>query len=214
MQRLLPFGLLVATLALALGCGSRERAASSAETPPPFAVRDDSTGLVFTFGDATGFRTVERIADVPEASRAQVRVEPLAGERSLDASRVWVADLRSRGADGTYAVRVLERDAFEQAVRPAPAPPPEPAAVPATGEIVLYGTSWCGACRTAREYFRGRGIAFVDKDIERDPAAREEMMRKARAQGVPTGGVPVIDVRGRMLPGFDRALIDRLLAGG
>lgn len=212
MLRLLP--LVLALISLVVGCRARDHAEAPAEATAPFAVRDDSTGLVFTYGDAEGFHSVERIADVPEESRGAVRVEPLSGERSLAAERVWVADLRTRTRDGSYALRALDRDAFEQAAHPRAAPAPAAAAVPATDEIVLYGTSWCGACRTARAYFRSRGIAFVDKDIERDPGAREEMMRKAQAQGVSTRGVPVIDVHGRMLPGFDPAAIDRILAGG
>ncbi len=213
----------LAATALLFGC-ARASDAPSAAAAPPFAVTAEASGLVFTYADAAGFHSVERVADVPEAARASVRVEPLAADvRGIDASQVWVADLRQPGEGGRYPVRVLSREAFEQRLRPAPAEPQgaptnasDPAVLAASGnaQIVLYGTSWCGACRSARQYFQSRGIAFVDRDIERDPGARDEMVRKARAQGVSVRGVPVIDVRGRILPGFDRATLDRLLAGG
>lgn len=223
---LLPFSLrgrwvlpALVVVAWVLGC-ARSPSSSAAPPAPPFEVRAASTGLVFTYGDGAGFHSVERVEDVPATARATVRVEPLAADgRGLDPSQVWVADLRAPGADGRYAVRALGREAFEQSVVPvAPAAANDPTSgTPVASEnasIVLYGTSWCGACRSARQYFRSRGIDFVDRDIERDPAAREEMLRKARAQGVTVRGVPVIDVRGRILPGFDRAAIDRILAGG
>ena len=105
---------------------------------------------------------------------------------------------------------------------PGSAPPQgaqDPSASPHAGTqpnaaagIVLYGTSWCGVCRTAREFFRARGVAFVERDIEREPGAREEMLQKARAQGIEPRGVPVIDVYGQIIPGFDQARISRLLS--
>jgi glutaredoxin len=77
--------------------------------------------------------------------------------------------------------------------------------------VTIYGTSWCGACRAAREYLTGRKIPFADKDIEKDPEAARELTTKAAKMGIPTDRVPVIDVRGRLLLGFDRARIEALL---
>jgi arsenate reductase-like glutaredoxin family protein len=77
--------------------------------------------------------------------------------------------------------------------------------------VTIYGTSWCGACRAARQYLTERKIPFADKDIEQDPAAARELSEKASKMGIPTDRVPVIDVRGRLLLGFDRARIEALL---
>lgn len=192
---------------------------AEAHDPPPPVVRDDSTNLVFTYGDASGFHAAEHVADVPEASRAAVRVASVDGsrEQGLDPSRVWVVDLRQKGADGRYPVRADTREHFEARARPAPAPPagasrPAPSAN-ADANVVLYSTSWCGYCRQARAFFQERGVAFVERDIEREPGAREEMLRKASAQGLHPSGVPVIDVHGTIVPGFDRARIASLLSG-
>lgn len=54
-------------------------------------------------------------------------------------------------------------------------------------------------------------IPFADKDIERDPAAARELAEKAAKLGVPTDRVPVLDVRGRLLLGFDPARVQALL---
>ena len=75
----------------------------------------------------------------------------------------------------------------------------------------MYGTSWCGACRAARQYFSERKIPFEDKDIEADPTAARELAEKAAKMGLPTDRVPVLDVRGRLLLGFDRARVEALL---
>jgi arsenate reductase-like glutaredoxin family protein len=77
--------------------------------------------------------------------------------------------------------------------------------------VTIYGTSWCGACRAARAYMTEHKIPFADKDIERDPAAAQELAEKASKMGIPTDRVPVIDVRGRLLLGFDRERIEALL---
>jgi glutaredoxin len=81
----------------------------------------------------------------------------------------------------------------------------------ATPAVTIYGTSWCGACRAAREFLTERKIPFADKDVERDPDAARELAAKASKMGIPTDRVPIIDVRGRLLLGFDRARIEALL---
>jgi glutaredoxin len=139
---------------------------------------------------------------------------------------------------GKATARPLSRDAFETAAlaqlppgessplashtaapNPMPAPPPAPggagpAPAPSAGGppvVTIYGTSWCGACRAARQYFTEKKIPFADKDIEQDANAAHELAEKAAKMGLPTDRVPVIDVRGRLLLGFDRARIEALL---
>src|SRR5262249_9099715 len=101
----------------------------------------------------------------------------------------------------------------------APAAPPPAAGAPGaaappvtspsgTPVVTIYGTSWCGACRAARSYFSSRKIPSADKDVERDAAAARELAEKAARAGVPTDRVPVLDVRGRLLLGFDRARVE------
>lgn len=199
-----------------------------APTPvqPPFAVRGDLSGLLIVYADSSGAKTATRRDDIPEESRADVRVDSLSlpPEQRLDPAYVYVADVRVAGADGSYPVRRMKRELFERmldgrAQVPAAAAAAAPGnatptnAAPGLGDpdIVVYGASWCGACRSAERFFRERGVAFVEKDIERDPAARAEMLRKAQAAGISPRGVPVIDLRGRILQGFDPSQITALL---
>jgi glutaredoxin len=180
----------------------------------PFSLTAAGDNLMLTYADAEGAHTVHRVSDVPEAARAWVRVDSLtlAPEQRPSDGRVFVADL---SGDVPQEARLVPRAAFDAHVeqaRAAGASAGGALAAAGTGDIVLYGASWCGACRQARQFFEREGVAFIDRDIERDPGAREEMNAKARAAGVATTGIPVIDVRGTILTGFDERRIRRLLA--
>ncbi len=74
-------------------------------------------------------------------------------------------------------------------------------------KITIYSTPWCGYCKQAKEYFQTKGWEFTEKDVQADTVAREEMINK-------TGqlGVPVIDVNGKIIIGFDRPKIDQYAA--
>jgi glutaredoxin len=189
--------------------------ASAPEVQPPFKVRDGEAGLYVTWYDGQGTAHVaDKLGDVPAEHRQRVRVDSLlvAPERRLDPAFVYVADLNKRSAQGEPVVRKVVREAFESSVVPKAADAPEAPAAAAGKDVVLYGASWCGACKQARRFFAQKGIPFVDKDIEREPEARSEMLAKARAQGVSTSGIPVIDVRGVMMGGFDPRRIESALA--
>jgi glutaredoxin len=71
----------------------------------------------------------------------------------------------------------------------------------ATPQITIYGTSWCAFCHTEMQWLDKLGIPHVYKDIEADKAAYDELMSKS---GGNYGGVPVTDVAGDMILGFDR----------
>ena len=79
------------------------------------------------------------------------------------------------------------------------------------GGVILYRTTWCGYCTQARAFLKRKGVAFVEKDVERDPAAAKELAEKRARAGIRSGGVPVIDVRGSLVLGFDKARLEQLL---
>lgn len=72
--------------------------------------------------------------------------------------------------------------------------------------VILFTTPSCSHCRTAKKYLRQQGVKFKDVDVSRDPSAARDMVRRSRQQGV-----PVIDIGGKIIVGFDRPKIDRLL---
>ena len=77
--------------------------------------------------------------------------------------------------------------------------------------MIIYGASWCGPCHQAAAYLKGRGIDFVEHDIEKDSSAAREMQGKLAKAGKHGGSIPVLDVRGRILVGFDQRAVDQAL---
>jgi glutaredoxin len=77
--------------------------------------------------------------------------------------------------------------------------------------VIIYGAEWCGACHEAAKYLRQKGIPFVEKDVEKDPGAAREMQDKLAKNGLHAGSIPVIDVRGKVMVGFNASEIDGAL---
>jgi glutaredoxin len=79
--------------------------------------------------------------------------------------------------------------------------------------VIVYGASWCGACHQAVAYLKRRKVPFVEKDIEQDPAAENEMRSKLARAGVHGGSIPVIDVKGKILVGFEPNALEAAVVG-
>lgn len=199
----------VMLLALATACRDRAGDASAADAaaarPRLAVVTAERTDLLFRYRAEDGsFVTATKIDEIPAAAREAVQVVDLSlsPEERAAAEYVQVFDLRRPRDDGRFPGRLVPRDQLERALAERSARPPQ-------AEVTMYSASWCGVCRKARRFLQDEGIAFVEKDIEKDPGAAEELQRKARAAGVPVSGVPVFDVGGRLLGGFDPEALRR-----
>ena len=73
--------------------------------------------------------------------------------------------------------------------------------------VVVYTTPTCGFCHQVRAYLHQRGVPFTEHDVSRDRQAAAEMVRLSGQRGV-----PVVLVDGQVVVGFNRPLIDQLLA--
>jgi glutaredoxin len=74
----------------------------------------------------------------------------------------------------------------------------------ATPQITIYSTTWCAFCHTEAQWLDKLGFPYVMKDIEADKEAYEELMGKI---GGNFQGVPVTDIAGDVVLGFDRPKI-------
>ena len=229
--------LLLVPGALGLGCKKSVPPMPKREmsAPPKIEVSKDSP-LLFTYVEPKGtFATTDKAEDIPQQARRLVRVEdptkPLGNRQN--STQVYAVDLNALLSVGKATARVLSREAFETGALaqlppgesspisgphgpPLPDFPTEGADGGATGPlgppvVILYGTPWCGACKAAKQYLAARHIPYAYKDIENDPAAARELQAKAAQMGIPTDRVPILDVRGRLLLGFDRARLDAML---
>lgn len=181
------------------------------------------------YADPSYLRVAQRLTEVPRSSADYDKAHELLG-RIQDARRLQVGEVyglsytpsRLEGValssfkpetEGVAPVqpKVVSVPPQRVAGKSAPASG-EPALASAAGsgggQIILYGTSWCGYCKKARSYFQRNGIDFVDKDIERDASAAAELRRKVGG----SSGVPVIDIDGTVIRGYDLPSIKRALA--
>ncbi|MCK5198186.1 MAG: NrdH-redoxin [Spirochaetales bacterium] len=72
--------------------------------------------------------------------------------------------------------------------------------------ISVYSTPSCSYCTLAKDYFRKNNISFTDYNVATDMDKANEMVRKSGQMGV-----PVLDINGRILVGFNPAEIERVL---
>lgn len=181
---------------------------------------------MLTWVDATGdFQVTEAIDQVPADARERVRVV-ITTKTEGTQDPVYVADLRQKGADGSYPVTVLARSAWEEigaarrkarieALAPVASQlAPEPSAAPRQESLVavIYGAKWCGACREAERYLKRKGISVLEKDVDQSPQVQAELRAKlTKAQLPPTSSIPVIDIGGKILVGFSQGAVDAAL---
>lgn len=64
--------------------------------------------------------------------------------------------------------------------------------------ISIYSTPSCSYCVLAKNYFRKNNIAFIDYNVATDMDKANEMVKKSGQMGV-----PVLDINGRILVGFN-----------
>lgn len=214
--------LAVFVFGLVVGCSKQQPqpakpapSAAAAAEPPQIRVTADRTDLVFTWLSPTGsFHDTSKLEEIPEESRAQVLVRDLS--KSPDELRadefLYVADLREPDASGRFPCGVVSRRGFEKkGVREAVATAAQGAIERGEKLVVVYTTSWCGVCKRTKAFLTSQGVPFVERDVERDEGAEEELAAKAAARGLRPQGVPVVDVAGELMMGFDQEALTALL---
>ena len=191
----------ISLLLLLFGCQKdKDQEQPSAPPPPPLQeVTTEKSDLLFLYRDAEGVeQKAMSLAEIPETSRARVQVVDLSlsPEARLSKYYVQVFDLRRAGTDGLFPGRVLPRSELEASLA-------DEQAMPAQPQIILYSTSWCGVCKQAKKFLKEKSLAFIELDIERNEEAAKELRVKSERANIPLGGVPVIDIGGTLMRGFD-----------
>lgn len=72
--------------------------------------------------------------------------------------------------------------------------------------VTIYSATWCAFCHAAMQYMDKLGIKYEVKDVEADRANAEEAVQKSGQMGI-----PVLDIGGDIVVGFDRPKIDAAL---
>lgn len=77
-----------------------------------------------------------------------------------------------------------------------------------TPQVTVYSTSWCAFCHTEMQWLDHLGVKYVSKNVEEDEAAKNELLEKL---GGNFQGVPVTDIAGDVILGFNRPALQAAL---
>ncbi len=75
-----------------------------------------------------------------------------------------------------------------------------------SAKVKIYTATWCAFCHATKEYLDKLGVAYSDLDVEHDPANGVAALDKSGQRGI-----PVLDIEGDIIIGFDRPKIDSAL---
>jgi glutaredoxin 3 len=73
--------------------------------------------------------------------------------------------------------------------------------------VIVYSATWCAFCHAAKDYLDKKGVKYTDKDVDSDRSIAEEAMKVSGQTGI-----PVLNIDGQIIIGFDRPRIDAALA--
>ena len=216
--------ILVVSGVVCSGCNSpteAQKAPEDVRLPVLVKITDETEDVIFSYSVDKRRKQARSISEIPESARATVLVTPLAQlqDRSISKQHLLMYDLRKPNGDGTYPGQVVTRADFDARLSDArqkkktvhsKAKASGHGAAEADGPVIMYSTDWCGYCRKARKFMTRKKIEFVEKDIEKDPDAARELAQKRAAANLSGGGVPVFDVRGQLIQGFDKNALLKL----
>ena len=72
--------------------------------------------------------------------------------------------------------------------------------------VTIYSADWCAFCHAAKDYLNKLGVPFEEKNVESNLAYAQEAVNRSGQMGI-----PVIDIDGKIIIGFDRPKIDAAL---
>ncbi len=207
--------------------------------PPPqkgegkVTAKKSIKAIVYSYVDKHGhIRMASDPTEIPMEYRDQVVVTNAGRSRQkrINTQKVLVLDLREDEDNGPVNYSVIDLDAI---TRRAPIFKPQnpgemgkwvvqvaahkikaslgltPATV--SGAVVLYSAPWCGYCKKAAAHLRSRGVDFLEYNIDEDRRAASDLSRKLNAAGMSGSGIPVLDIDGTIVVGFNKKKIDQLL---
>lgn len=73
--------------------------------------------------------------------------------------------------------------------------------------VTVYSAPWCGYCSAVKHYLKSKNVVFIEKDVDEKREYAEEAVQKSGQMGI-----PVLDIDGQIVVGYDRPTIDRLLS--
>lgn len=72
--------------------------------------------------------------------------------------------------------------------------------------VIIYTTPNCHFCKEAKDYLTKKGVSWIARDVTKSPSDAQEMIKKSGQMGV-----PVLDINGKIIVGFDKLKLDQCL---
>ena len=73
-------------------------------------------------------------------------------------------------------------------------------------KITIYGAEWCPPCHVAKQYLKSKKIGYDYIDVDKVEGAAQKATELSGQRAI-----PIIDIDGSIVVGFDRPTIDHLL---
>lgn len=73
-------------------------------------------------------------------------------------------------------------------------------------KIIIYSAPWCVYCKMVKQYLDEKKIEYTELDVSADDKAKDEMIEKSGQLGI-----PVVDIDGKIIIGFDKPAINAAL---
>lgn len=192
-----------------------EAASNSTSAPSPLKLTDKSSNVLFSWFEDGKAQTTSKIDDIPQNVRKEVRIQYLTiPPEERNPAWIFLANLNSKQKNGTYKVTAVLREKYEAKRHPEPTQKQinEANTSASTVDVIMYVTPYCPHCKTARNWLLKQKIPYKEVNLNEDQKAAAQLAQKGQAQGVPTNGVPIFEINGRLIPGFDAASIKRAMA--
>jgi len=78
--------------------------------------------------------------------------------------------------------------------------------MPTTHKVEIYSTTTCTYCAMAKDFFKKHDVAYTEYNVGTDLAKRKEMIEKSGQMGV-----PVIEIDGQVMVGYDQSALSTAL---
>ena len=75
-------------------------------------------------------------------------------------------------------------------------------------KVKVYSTKTCPWCKKVKEFLAEKNVEYENIDVGADQKAANEMVEKSGQMGV-----PVTDIDGKIIVGYDKEAIEKALAG-
>ena len=74
-------------------------------------------------------------------------------------------------------------------------------------KVKVYSTSTCPWCIKVKDFLKSKNVKFEDINVGLDQKAAQEMVQKSGQMGV-----PVTEINGKIIVGYDKEAIEEALA--